>query len=114
MSRLVFQQARTLMRKNATSALTRRALFSTSIRSFQQQQQQAEQDKKVTHFGFRDVAEEDKESLGKRPKLKVIPKQSQDKVIYMMHSSQCVCQCCQQIRCYERRHEFGYSPYLEG
>jgi hypothetical protein len=32
----------------------------------QQQQQQQQQAGKTTHFGFRDVAEEEKESLGKQ------------------------------------------------
>lgn len=37
-----------------------RALFSTGITRYQQVE------KKTTHFGFKDVAEEDKESLGKK------------------------------------------------
>lgn len=62
MSRLMLNQGRMFMRQ--TPSLARRCLFSTGIQRLQQQQQQ--QQKNVTHFGFRDVAEEDKESLGKR------------------------------------------------
>lgn len=53
------------MRKSftCTSSFTNRALFSTGFARFQQQQKQ-QGEKNVTHFGFRDVAEEDKESLG--------------------------------------------------
>jgi hypothetical protein len=73
MSRVVFNQSRMFMRKpftNIPSSFTNRALFSTGIQRFQQQQQKsAQNNKNITHFGFRDVAEEDKESLGKLTSL---------------------------------------------
>lgn len=62
MSRYMMNQSRMLMRQSPL--MTRRALFSTGFRSLQQQQQQPNQ-QNTTHFGFRDVAEEEKESLGK-------------------------------------------------
>lgn len=43
--------------------IVKRACFSTTARRFQQQQK-IDQDSKVTHFGFRNVPEEEKESLG--------------------------------------------------
>lgn len=65
MSRIAFNQSRMFMRKSftCTPSFTNRALFSTGFARFQQQQKQ-QGEKNVTHFGFRDVAEEDKESLG--------------------------------------------------
>lgn len=60
MSRLMLNQSRMFMRQSPTFA--RRALFSTGLQRFQQQQQNQQN---TTHFGFRDVAEEEKESLGK-------------------------------------------------
>lgn len=41
--------------------MARRAMFSTGIKCLQQQPNQ----QNTTHFGFRNVAEEEKESLGK-------------------------------------------------
>lgn len=63
MSRVALNQSRIFMRKSfiSTPSFTNRALFSTGLQRFQQQ----ETGKNTTHFGFRDVAEEDKESLGK-------------------------------------------------
>ncbi|KAI9261660.1 UbiE/COQ5 methyltransferase [Phascolomyces articulosus] len=57
-----------LLRSSATSArfalpIAKRVCFSTATRRFQQQQQQTDSQSKVTHFGFRDVPEEQKESL---------------------------------------------------
>lgn len=60
MSRFMLNQSRLLMRPSPLMA--RRALFSTGPRCLEQQQQQ----QNTTHFGFRNVAEEEKESLGKR------------------------------------------------
>lgn len=64
MSRVAFNQTRMFMRKSFVSTPTFRA-FSAGPTRFQQQQQQ-QQSKNTTHFGFRDVAEEEKESLGKQ------------------------------------------------
>lgn len=67
MSRIAFNQSRMFMRNTfaATPSFTHRALFSTGLQRFQQQQQQQGANKNTTHFGFRDVAEEEKESLGR-------------------------------------------------
>ena len=62
MSRLLLNQSRMFMRKT-TPSFTHRALFSTGFTQFQQKVQQPGE-KNITHFGFRDVAEEEKESLG--------------------------------------------------
>lgn len=60
MSRLVFNtSSRLLTRRTIAQTNTKRALFSTTISRLNQQKN------KTTHFGFRDVAEEEKESLGK-------------------------------------------------
>lgn len=58
MSRLMLNRGRMFMRQ--APSLTRRCLFTTGAQRLQQEQQ-----KNVTHFGFRNVNEEDKESLGK-------------------------------------------------
>lgn len=63
MSRIAFNTSRMFMRKSVTPTFTNRALFATGIQRLQQQQQNS--NKNITHFGFRDVAEEEKESLGK-------------------------------------------------
>lgn len=70
MSRIAFNQSRIFMRKSfaATPSFTNRAFLSTGLQRLQQQQQQ-QAGKNTTHFGFRDVAEEDKESLGKLKKI---------------------------------------------
>ncbi|KAI7852628.1 UbiE/COQ5 methyltransferase [Circinella umbellata] len=60
-----------LLRSRVTSTrlvtpIIKRACFSTTARQFQQQQQQqqkVDEESKVTHFGFRNVPEEEKESL---------------------------------------------------
>lgn len=67
MSRIALNQSRMFMRKSftCTPSFVNRACFSTGLNRFQQQQQQTQGDKNITHFGFRDVAEEEKESLGK-------------------------------------------------
>jgi hypothetical protein len=57
----MLNQSRMFMRQSP--AFSRRAMFSTGLQRLQQQQQQNHQN--TTHFGFRDVAEEEKESLGK-------------------------------------------------
>lgn len=64
MSRIALNQSRMFMRKsfNSTPSFVNRACFFTGLARFQQQQQG---DKNITHFGFRNVAEEEKESLGK-------------------------------------------------
>lgn len=62
MSRVAFNQSRMFMRKSFMPTPFR--TLSTCTTRFQQQQQQ-QTGKNTTHFGFRDVAEEDKESLGK-------------------------------------------------
>jgi hypothetical protein len=59
MSRLMLNQSRMFMRQ--APSLTRRAMFSTGLQRLQEQQT----GKNITHFGFRDVAEEEKESLGR-------------------------------------------------
>ncbi|EIE88698.1 hypothetical protein G6F46_006208 [Rhizopus delemar] len=60
MSRLAFFSGSRLFTRNTTTQTTiKRALFSTSISQLSQQTTE----KKITHFGFRDVAEEEKESL---------------------------------------------------
>lgn len=60
MSRLVFNTSnRLLTRRTIAQTNNKRALFSTTIFRLNQQKN------KTTHFGFRDVAEEEKESLGK-------------------------------------------------
>lgn len=59
MSRLMLNQSRVFMRQAPSFA--RRAMFSTGLQRLQEQQP----GKNVTHFGFRNVAEEEKESLGK-------------------------------------------------
>lgn len=56
MSRFLLNHSRLLMRPSPLMA--RRALFSTGATCLEKQQN-------TTHFGFRDVAEEEKESLGK-------------------------------------------------
>lgn len=62
MSRLMLNQSRMFMRQSP--GFSRRATFSTGLQRLQQQQQQ-QNHQNTTHFGFRDVAEEEKESLGK-------------------------------------------------
>ncbi|KAG0741894.1 hypothetical protein G6F57_006870 [Rhizopus arrhizus] len=58
MSRLVFNTSnRLLTRRTIAQTNNKRALFSTTIFRLNQQKN------KTTHFGFRDVAEEEKESL---------------------------------------------------
>lgn len=52
----------TLASRPLLSSTTKRAFFSTVSKRLQQQQQQP--DPKLTHFGFRNVPEEQKESLG--------------------------------------------------
>lgn len=68
MSRIAFNQSRMFMRKSfaATPSFTNRAFLSTGLQRLQQQQAS----KNTTHFGFRDVAEEDKESLGELKKIR--------------------------------------------
>lgn len=51
-----------LVSRPLLSSTTKRAFFSTVSKRLQQQQQQ--HDPKLTHFGFRNVPEEQKESLG--------------------------------------------------
>lgn len=64
MSRIALNQSRMFMRKSftCTPSFVNRACFSTGLNRFQQQTQG---EKNITHFGFRNVAEEEKESLGK-------------------------------------------------
>lgn len=83
MSRLMLNQSRMFMRQSP--ALSRRALFSTGLQRLQQQQTQ----RNTTHFGFRDVAEEEKESLGKRMVWNDYTANQ-----LTLSSSQCFCQCC--------------------
>ncbi|KAL9536768.1 hypothetical protein MBANPS3_012382 [Mucor bainieri] len=61
MSRFMLNHSRHLMR--SSPLMPRRAMFSTGVKCFQQQQQQQPNQQNTTHFGFRDVAEEEKESL---------------------------------------------------
>lgn len=59
MSRFILSSSSRLFTKRASPTI-KKALFSTTFSKLNQQN-----DKKITHFGFRDVAEEEKESLGK-------------------------------------------------
>lgn len=63
MSRALFNSCRIAARQYKTP---QRASFYTSAQCLNQQANNQQQNSgKTTHFGFRDVAEEDKESLGK-------------------------------------------------
>jgi 2-methoxy-6-polyprenyl-1,4-benzoquinol methylase len=54
----MLNQSRMFMRQ--APSFTRSAMFSTGLQRLQEQKT----GKNITHFGFRDVAEEEKESLG--------------------------------------------------